>query len=318
MIYDTRSSRGENMYNLYFKTQYEETFHCIPNPTSGAWINCEYATIEDLREIASILNIDPSDIQDALDKHEIPRTERSEDMAIVYTRFPYHQEAGYYTNTLTIILTKEYFVTICPSACPFIQNFISHPTTLATSQKSKLLINILLLTIQEYTKVSRQLRALVLTQEKDLNQVTSDDISELTMKEENLTQYLNSLLPVRKVIEEILTGKLTMIYEKDQELLEDLLLATAQAEDMCRLNLRIIRSLRNTVQILFTNQLNKTIKLLTALTIILNFPTMISSLFGMNVTLPFEKSPFTFLFIMLFIIAVSFTAFFFFKKRRWL
>lgn len=306
------------MYNIYFKTQYEETLHSIPNPIPGAWINSEYATVDDLNEIANILHIDPEDIHDALDKHEIPRTERFGDTVIVYTRFPYPQEAGYYTTTLTLILTKEYFVTICPAACHFIQNFISQPTTLATSQKSKLLIRILLFIIQEYTKVSKQLRALVLTQEKDLNQVTSDDISELTMKEENLTQYLNSLLPVRKVISEILSGKLTNIYEKDQELLEDLLLSTAQAEDMCRLNLRIIRSLRNTVQILFTNQLNKTIKLLTALTIILNFPTMISSLYGMNVSLPFEKSPFAFIIIITFIVITSFTAFFYFQKRKWL
>ena len=80
-----------------------------------------------------------------------------------------------------------------------------------------------------------------------------------------------------------MTGKYTLIHEKDQELLEDLVLANRQAEDLCRHNLRIISSLRNSVQIVITNQFNKTIKLLTALTIILNFPTMISSLYGMNV-----------------------------------
>jgi Mg2+ and Co2+ transporter CorA len=45
---------------------------------------------------------------------------------------------------------------------------------------------------------------------------------------------------------------------------------------------------------------------------------MISSLYGMNVALPFSTNPFAFFFIMMFIFVVSFTAFFYFQKRRWL
>ena len=60
------------------------------------------------------------------------------------------------------------------------------------------------------------------------------------------------------------------------------------------------------------------IKLLTALTIILNIPTMVASLYGMNVDLPISKSPMAFIYIMFFIVIISVLAFMMFQKRKWL
>jgi len=83
-------------------------------------------------------------------------------------------------------------------------------------------------------------------------------------------------------------------------------------------NLRSIRSLRDSYQIIFTNQLNKTIKLLTALTIILSLPTMIASLYGMNVALPFANSAVAFAGIMAFTAAISIFAVWIFHRKKWL
>ncbi|MBM3199207.1 MAG: hypothetical protein FJZ58_08180, partial [Chlamydiae bacterium] len=104
----------------------------------------------------------------------------------------------------------------------------------------------------------------------------------------------------------------------DQDLLENLLNASIQSEDLCSTNLRSIRSLRDSYQIIFTNQLNKTIRLLTALTIILSFPTMIASLYGMNVQLPISHSPYAFLFILFFILIAALTTYYIFQRKRWL
>ena len=145
--------------------------------------------------------------------------------------------------------------------------------------------------MQEYTRVIKQVRAEVINQEKDISKVEDAEITELTKKEDNLNQCLNSLGPLKGIIEELLSGKFTTLYESDQDLLEDLLLAAKQSEEVCRLSLRIISSLRNSVQIIITNQFNKTIRLLTGLTIIVNFPTTVFSFYGMNVYLPLEKKP---------------------------
>lgn len=307
------------MFSIYFKNENEERYHAIEKPIDGSWLHVEHATMSELKHISQVLDLEINDIADALDMMEIARIERIEkDAFVVYVRFPFRQEMGLYTATLTIIISKSHIATICPTSCPIIQTMLSKPTGIATNMKSKVLIDILMRIVQEYTLAIKMVRKEVINQEKDISAMSDEEITELTRKEENLNQSLNSLQPLREVIEEILSGKFTILYEQDQELLEDLLLATEQSEDLCRLSLRIISSLRNSVQVVITNQFNKTIKLLTALTIILNFPTTIASIYGMNVSLPFASSPWAFALIMGFIILTSIGSFFFFQRRKWL
>ena len=96
------------------------------------------------------------------------------------------------------------------------------------------------------------------------------------------------------------------------------MIAMHQSEDVCRVNIKSIRSLRDSYHIIFTNDVNRTIKFLTALTIILSIPIIIVSAYGMNVALPFQNHPYAFLIIMAIIVASSVIAIFFFRKNRWL
>ena len=129
---------------------------------------------------------------------------------------------------------------------------------------------------------------------------------------------MSALLPLRNVLEAITSGKYTNLYEKDHELLDDLLNAVRQSEDLCNISLKSIRSLRDSYQIIFTNNLHKTIKLLTALTILFNIPTMTASLYGMNVQLPFAQHPWAFFYIMGATLMFVILAVLYFQRKRWL
>lgn len=306
------------MITIYYKDEYDETFHTIDEPTEGCWIHIDSATTSDVMKLSKYIDCEYSDIHDCLDKYEIPRIERLNQHIIIFTRHPSTQEVGLQTTTLTIILTQNYFITICPHRSSLIDRFISQRPKIATDNTSKLLIHMLLRITQEFTIEIKKIRSNVLQKEKAINEVESEDITSLTISEENLNQYLSSLLPLRSVYQAISSGRYTFLHEKDQDLLEDLLNASMQSEELCTVILRTIRSLRDSYQIIFTNQLNKTIKLLTALTIILNIPTMVASLYGMNVDLPISGNPMAFIYIMLFIVVISVLAYMMFQKRKWL
>ena len=306
------------MITIYQKDESDETFHTIEEPTKGCWIHIDSATTSDVMKLSKYIDCDYSDIHDCLDKYEIPRIERVDQHIIIYTRHPSHQEVGLQTTTLTIILTKDYFITICPHRSNLIDRFISQRPKISTENTSKFLIHILLRITQEFTIEIKKIRSNVLQKERGINEVESEDITSLTISEENLNQYLSSLLPLRTVYQAISSGRYTFLQERDLDLLEDLLNASMQSEELCSVILRTIRSLRDSYQIIFTNQLNKTIKLLTALTIILNIPTMVASLYGMNVDLPISHNPLAFVYIMFFIVIVSILAYMVFQKRKWL
>jgi magnesium transporter len=306
------------MIQYYYKTVRDEEFQLIPDVREGCWMHVEEASSDDIALVAQKLGLEVTDLQDCLDKYEVPRVEKIQGTVLIFTRHPTEYETGLYTSTLTIILAPHYIATIAPQPCHLVRNFILQRNKLSTLQKSKLLISMLLKITQEFNIHIRRVRNNVLRQEKEIISVDSEDITALTKNEEILNQYMSSLLPLRSVLEAITSGKYTNLYEKDHELLDDLLNAVRQSEDLCSISLKSIRSLRDSYQIIFTNNLHKTIKLLTALTILFNIPTMIASLYGMNVQLPFEQHPLAFLYIIGATLMLVVIAVFYFQRKRWL
>lgn len=308
------------MIEYYFKTAKDENFLSLPSAKEGCWIHIDEATANDLNEICQLTGLEFTDLQDSLDRYEIPRVEKIHNHVLIFSRHPIEHDiaVGLYTSTLTMILTTHYFITISPQKNPLIHSFVSRKGKFSTLQRSKLMIFLFFRITQEFTSSIRRVRHNVLHQEKEMNNVESDDIAVLTRNEEILNQYLSALEPMHEVLEAITTGRYTNLYEKDQEQLQDLLNAIKQSETLCSNAVKTIRSLRDSYNILFTNNLHKTIKLLTSLTIIFNIPTMIASIYGMNIALPLSHTTYAFVFIMSFILILSAVALVIFRRKRWL
>ncbi|MBS3904545.1 MAG: magnesium transporter CorA family protein [Simkania sp.] len=303
---------------IYYKSAHDKEFQVLSEPREGCWIHFDEATQEDLELLAKFTSLDPIDLQDCLDKHEVPRLERIKHNVLIITRHPSDQEIGLYTSTLTMIICPHYFISVSPQKSPLVRNYLTQMSKLSTHQKAKLLIYLLLKITQDFTLQVKRVRYNVLKQEREIAQVTSEDIIALTKNEDILNQYLSTLIPMRGVLESITSGKYVPLHEKDQELIEDLLNASKQSEILCNVNLKSIRSLRNSFQIIFTNNVTKTIKLLTALTIIFSIPTVVASIYGMNVPLPLAGTPHAFLYVMSMVGALFVLSIFYFLRKGWL
>lgn len=306
------------MLKIYYKKAKDAALQELSEVRDGCWIHVDEATTTDLEELSKLTKIEYADLLDCLDKYELPRIERSHHNLLIFTRYPTDQEIGLYTSTLTLILAGRYFITVCPHRSLLVQNFLETKNKYSTFQNTKLLILLLMNVNQEFTGHIRRIRYNVLSAEKEMIHVESDDITTLTKNEEILNQYLSSLFPTRSVLESIHTGRYTSLYEKEKELIEDCVNSIKQSEELCSIVLKSIRSLRDSYQIIFANNLHKTIKLLTSLTIILSIPTMIASVYGMNVNLPLAKNTFAFGIVMGFTAIFSIIGLWIFKKKGWL
>lgn len=306
------------MRQTYFKTAREEEFHLLPQIREGCWIHIDEATQEDLTELSQLLSLEYVDLHDCLDKYEVPRLERIQNNIIIFTRHPNETETGLYTSTLTFILTPHYFVSISPSHNCLVHPFIVQKNKHSTLQKTKLLTALLLKITQEFTLQIRKLRQNVLRQEKEMITVESEDITTLTKNEEILNQYQATLVPLRHVLDDLTSGRHPVVGEKDLDHLGDVLNAIKQAEDLCNISIKSIRSLRDSYQIIFTNNVSKTVKLLTALTILFTIPTMVAAAYGMNVSLPFASSPHAFYYLLAFTVLVVIIGGLIFQRKRWI
>ena len=284
----------------------------------GTWINIEDATTEDLAKVSTLTRLDVADFHDSLDSYEIPRIERQEGNTILFVRSPDPDDTENFTELLTIIISEKYIITISASKNKIISRLLDQKLTVATTQKSKLLIQILLRIYQSYNLEIKNVRNIVLKSRSAAKKVRNADLIEFAESEDVLNQYISALVPMNNVLEAVRGGKFINLYEEDEDILQDLLIAGKQAVDICVVNIKSIKSLRDSYQAVFSNNLNKIIKLFTALTIILEIPMIMTGLFGMNVPLPFQSNVFGFIYVVMITVTISLTILIIFWIKKWL
>ena len=79
-----------------------------------------------------------------------------------------------------------------------------------------------------------------------------------------------------------------------------------------------ILALEDTNQSLLSTKMNEVIRILTVFSVIVLPLTLIASMWGMNISLPFEKSPIGFWIIVGMMLIATVFMFIYFKKKRWL
>ncbi|MBF8262566.1 MAG: mg2 transporter protein CorA family protein [Parachlamydiales bacterium] len=306
------------MIEIYLKTEHDNEFNPIANYCLGCFVYVKQASLEDLDQIDQLVSHEIGDIHGSIDKYEIPRVEQHGDNLILFTRHPGEQEVGLHAEPLTLILTKKYLIAISPYSNPLINHMLLSNIDIPTTNRSMLLLYLLARISHQFTTSIKQVRHSILLHEQPTRMIDSDAIIALTKNEETLNQYLTALVSMRNLLEALATHNYLELADKDREQLQEQVIAITQSEELCHVNVKSIRSLRDSYQIIFTNDVNKTIKRLTAITIILSIPTMIASIYGMNVAVPFKDYPHAFMIILSTAGVFSLFAMLLFIKNRWL
>lgn len=306
------------MIAYYFKSIRDEKIKIIDGLKPGSLIVVEETTEEDLKEITSLTQFEFSDLVDVFDVYELPRVEREDEGTIVYLRNPANKHPGLYTEPLTVLLTPKNFILLSKDKNALVNELLAESKKVITTQKTKVMLLLFNKLSRMYSREIKKVSDEVMRQKRGLESVTNKDIVSLVKSEDILNQYLSSLIPLKNVFEIISVGKHLHMYEEDSDLLEDVLININQLVDICQMNLKNIISIRDAYQIIFTNNLNNTMKFLASFTIIVTIPNIIAGIFGMNVDLPLAASPFAFALILQMIVIACLIVLFVFYKKRWL
>ena len=286
----------------------------------GAWVYVEDPSDDEIVELVETFNLDEGHIDDALDIDEVPRFEVEGKLNYIFTRFVYdddHLQVD--TVPLLIITGTDTFITVSSQKIPQLDRILTGRTDIATTQRTKLLLQLLDLIVNEYdtqlTAVGRQIKA---TRARlRVEDISNRDFINFVAIEDQLDDFLSALAPTNAILRRLLTGKHLKLYEEDEDLLEDLLLNNEQSIESCRASLKTIVNIREAYSTIMGNNLNRVIRQLTVLTVILTVPTIVSGIYGMNVDLPFDRSPWSFSFVMLIIGLISALLLILFRKQRW-
>jgi magnesium transporter len=120
------------------------------------------------------------------------------------------------------------------------------------------------------------------------------EVLELLRHQKSLVYFTTALTGNELVLERLHKGRLLPWTPEDEDLLEDVRIELRQAIEMVEIAEGILAEMMDAFASIVSNNLNGVMKVLTAATILLAIPTLVASLWGMNVTLPFGTAPWAF------------------------
>jgi magnesium transporter len=200
---------------------------------------------------------------------------------------------------------------------PLFKPFIEGSEVVVTTQKAKLFIQIMSALTTAYERKLVRLRRAVHRDRAKIRQIGNKEIERFVNYEHELSDMTSALIPTNAWLNQVTTGNFMQLYKDDIELMEDLMIANSQLVDSARMVMKTIQNVRGATEAILTNRLNATIQTLTVITILLTIPTVISSVFGMNVPIPAASAPWMFAAILAAIAFFVLVTILILKRNRW-
>ncbi len=295
----------------------------IPNIEKGCWINMANPTEEEKNQLSSRFKMPQEIIQDILDADERPRLEYDDDWSLIIFRIPIsnpNNGVPFYTVPLGIFITEKYTITLCS-----VINDILPLETPALYNNKQLVTDVLnfilklyLRSTKMYMQYLKQINQQASLIEQDLEKsVHNKELNKLLKMEKCLVYFITSLKANEMVLLKLRNSKKNSLSEENEDLLEDVIIENKQAQDMAQIYSDIQSGTMDVFASVISNNLNGVMKQLTSISIILMIPTLIASLYGMNVPNFLEGSRWAFPVVVGISALMSLAGVLMFRKREW-
>lgn len=133
----------------------------------------------------------------------------------------------------------------------------------------------------------------------------NEHLLELMRIQKSLVYFVTALRSNEMLLMKIERTNFLGLTEDEKEFLNDLIVDNSQALEMANIYTNILSSTLDAFASIIANNQNQVLKRLAVITIVMTFPVLIASLFGMNVPSGFEHSPYAFYIVALLSLAIA-------------
>ncbi len=130
-----------------------------------------------------------------------------------------------------------------------------------------------------------------------------------------LRRIIRQQVPVLEALEKT---EHPILHEDLEEYFGDIVDHIYRARDIIDENAEIIASLAETADTLASHRINEVMQILTVISVIMLPLTLISSVYGMNIDLPFDTHPNAFIIVSGLMLMMALLMLYYFRKRNWL
>ena len=263
----------------------------VPAVEDGWWVCATCPTEQEVRYLVDILGLEQDFVRAALDEEESSRVESDEDQTLVIVDVPVAEKQDeektvvYSTIPMAIITNNRFITTVCLRENAVVSEISQGLVkNIQTHLRTQFLLNILLRIATRYLQYLKQIDKISYTTENLLHKtMRNKELIQILGLEKSLVYFSTSLKSNEVTLEKILPGRIIKLYDEDEDLLEDVIIEVKQAIEMCSIYSNVLSNTMDAFSSIINNNLNIVMKLLAALTIIMELPNIIFGLYGTNV-----------------------------------
>ncbi|WP_337967297.1 magnesium transporter CorA family protein [uncultured Flavobacterium sp.] len=295
-----------------------ETQEWIPN----CWINIESPSETEKKYLLEELQIPEAFYNDIEDIDERPRIEIEDGWTLIIMRVPIKSndvKLPFQTIPMGLIFKKDICVTISFYETQIISDFVQYTKrkNIHIKDNYDLVLRLLLSSSVWYLKYLKQINQKIKLAEDNLEKsIKNAELQALLQIEKCLVFFITSLKGNDVLFHRIKNLKAHREHF-DSDLLEDVDIELGQAQDTANIYSNILTGMMDAYASVISNNMNNIMKQMTSISIILMIPTLIASLYGMNVPNGMEESKYGFWILLFISVILSSCGAFLFKRRRW-
>ena len=223
------------------------------------------------------------------------------------------------TIPMGIILKGDVLVTVCNFETNMMIDFVTYQQKrgLGFTDSVDMIFRLFLCSAVWYLKRLKQINVLIEKAKQNLDRdVKNADLISLSRLQDSLTYFITSIRGNENLLSK-LKFKLP-IDELDADMIEDVNIEMSQARETTNIYSNILASTMDTYASIINNNMSGVMKMLTSISIILMFPTLIASLFGMNLVNGMETAWWGFPLALALSVGVTVIFLWYFKRRTWI
>jgi len=292
------------------------------------WVNIEGPTEQEIEYLAQNYHFHPLDLDDCLSRIQRPKIDEYKDYLFLVFHFPvFNREARVTTpSQLSVFISGNYLITLHKGELkPLVKLFRECQVDEESqqeyfSQGSGYLLYRIIDRLVDYclpilSKIGDSIED---AEDSVFSDRMSGTIKEISILRRDIISFRRIIWPMRAVIGG-LEPKLRRFSTMDMAVyFGDMVDHVDKIWDGLDEYKEVIEGLKDTHDSLATNRTNEVVRILTVIATILLPITVVSSVWGMNITLPFERSGLALLYVILIMLAIISGMLYFFRRQRWI
>lgn len=307
-----------------FKNIYNTSVE-IEKPKDAVWVNLiPPFKDEEFKGLSETLNIPIEFLRDSLDIDERPRYEIEDDVRFIVIKTPAENnsfndsDAFYITIPICIILTSSQIITVNSFDNDAIKKFLGSFQKRNLEKRNMMVLKIFEKVVQNFMDFLKEINNRRNTYEQKLyDSNRNEELLNLMRIQKSLLYFVTALRSNELLMIKLERTNFLSLNEDEREILNDLIVETSQALEMANIYNNILSSTLDAFASIISNNLNNVMKRLTSITIILSLPLLVTSIYGMNVAIPYANTAHAFYIPVALSVVVSVIIAWYFMKKKW-